>query len=79
MMALIGPLIGPLISAAFAALLAGLTAWIKSQNDQHLGATVEAAKVNVATVATTQAIAQAEVAAPRTLDDTIASLKAGTF
>jgi hypothetical protein len=79
MLQLLSPFIGPLISACVSGLLALATGWIKTQEDRQTGMIQQAAVTNAATVQTTVAVAQAEATAPKTLDDVITGLKAGTF
>lgn len=77
--ALAGAVLPAIIKGIVASLMGIVAAWVKSQQDQQLGMTVEAAKVDQTTATTAVAMAQAEADAPKTLDGVIGRLNKGTF
>lgn len=78
MLEILGQLLPTLVSGLLTVVAGWVTTWMAAKNNQQVGATVEAAQVTTQTVKVVTAEAQAEAAAPRTLDDVIARLKAGT-
>ena len=78
-MGILSVLSGPILGAIFTALAGLITAWMRSKQDQQLGAQVVSTAAAQKTAATETAIAQAETTAPRGQAQDVSALQSGSF
>jgi len=72
-------LAGPIAGALFSALAAFLLSWMARQQAQQLGAAQEANAVQIRSLQTTTAEAQAEADAPGSQSGVVSALQRGSF